>query len=492
MKKKIFIALLTLPVVLSASGILFAGENDAGIRTAMVKIRTIRTRPSYSAPWDKHSPEAVHGSGCIIPRERILTNAHVVSDKTFIQVWRYGQTRKYKARVRFVSHEADLALLTVDDSDFFKGVTPLELGSLPEIQQAVSVMGFPRGGETLSITNGIVSRIEHQPYVHSSEHFLAIQIDAAVNPGNSGGPAMVEGKIVGVVMQVMARSQNISYIVPSPVVNHFLEDLEDGRHDGFPEDGLVCQAMENQDLCRHYGLEGGETGVLITHVIPGSPAEGIICPGDVILSVDGYPIANDGTVEFRKNERTSASFFVQKHQVGEAVEFTVLRSGEKLSKNVKQSPPPEDFYLVPRAQYDIQPAYFVYGGLVFMPLTEKYLEIWGRNWRHRAPPRLTAQLEKYPQTAGEQVIVLTKVLAHDVNAGYHDMEDLTITRVNGEPVVNMNELVHRLEAAGQSDFVEFTLANGSRIVLDPGRVAESRQDLLKTYSIPADRSKNLR
>ena len=220
-----------------------ADETDSAVKAAIVKIYTIHDVPDYYNPWSMKGPFGSTGSGCVIKGRKILTNAHVVSDKTFIQVRRYGDAKKYEARVLSVSHAADLALLTVNDPAFFEGVTPLDFGDLPRTREEILVYGFPLGGDTLSTTKGVVSRIEHQTYTHSSDSFLAVQIDAALNPGNSGGPAINDGKIVGVAMQVISQASNIGYIVPVPIINHFLRDLEDGRYNGFPSIGVVMQGM---------------------------------------------------------------------------------------------------------------------------------------------------------------------------------------------------------------------------------------------------------
>jgi S1-C subfamily serine protease len=216
------------------------------VRESIVKIYCVKNSPDYDNPWNMKGLKSISGSGCIISDKRILTNAHVVSDKTYIQVRLHGKSEKYKARLLAVSHEADLALLTVDDLNFFKGVSPLKFGRLPEIQDKVTVYGFPEGGDALSTTTGIISRIEHQIYAHSFMNLLAAQIDAAVNSGNSGGPAMVGDQIVGVVMQSLIDSENTNYIVPAPIIEHFLQDMKDGRYDGFPQLGLVPQKMENK------------------------------------------------------------------------------------------------------------------------------------------------------------------------------------------------------------------------------------------------------
>jgi S1-C subfamily serine protease len=270
------------------------GNATSDVQDAMVKIYLVANRPDYDHPWNRQGPEAASGSGGIIAGERILTNAHVVSDHTFLQVQRHGQAQKYTARVAAVAHDADLALLSVDDPGFFTGITPLPLGPLPEVQTAVTVYGFPEGGDTLSMTAGVISRVEQTAYVHSTRWLLGAQLDAAINSGNSGGPVLVEGQIVGVAMQNLTGTDNIAYMVPAPIIAHVLSDIEDGTYDGFPALGIETQALENASLKRLATGGAAVTGVRVTHVVPGAPAEGHLLPGDVLLSVDGHAIADDG------------------------------------------------------------------------------------------------------------------------------------------------------------------------------------------------------
>ena len=186
-------------------------------RDAVLKVFATQLNPNYGAPWKSGVARTVSGSGFVIDGHRILTNAHVVSDTTFIQVRRYGDSERVPARLLFVSHEADIALLTVDAPHFFDSIAPLRLGGLPELRQEVLVLGFPLGGDTLSVTRGVVSRIENQTYVHSGMELLAGQIDSAVNPGNSGGPVLADGAVVGIAMQVTTGTDSIAYMIPTPV-----------------------------------------------------------------------------------------------------------------------------------------------------------------------------------------------------------------------------------------------------------------------------------
>ena len=177
---------------------------DASIKTAVVKIYTVNNRYNYHEPWQMQGQSTFQGSGVIIQGKKILTNAHVVSDQTFIQVRRAGKAKKYTAHIEIVAHESDLAILRVDDGSFFKGIEPLEIGPLPDAQDKVSVYGFPEGGDKLSITEGVVSRVEHSNYTHSGAYLLACQIDAPINSGNSGGPVIKDDKIIGIAFQGLA------------------------------------------------------------------------------------------------------------------------------------------------------------------------------------------------------------------------------------------------------------------------------------------------
>jgi S1-C subfamily serine protease len=459
----------------------------------MVKIFAVQNRPDYTNPWNMFGPTSLSGSGCVIAGRRILTNAHVVSDNTFVQVRLFGQPRKYEARVLAVSHEADLALLSVDDPNFFDNVTPLEIGDLPQVQQAVVVYGFPQGGDALSTTTGVVSRIEHQVYAHSMLDMLAVQIDAAINAGSSGGPVLVDDKIIGVAMQYLGNAENIGYMVPVPVINHFLDDLKDGRHDGFPDDGIYCQTMDNDGLRKLYGMNADQSGCLVYRVVPGSPAAGLVEPGDVVMRIDGHRIADDGTVAFRPKERTNMNYYVQVHQLGDEMNLEIFRGGREEKVKIKLDQRVGVNQLIPLEQYDVRPTYYIYGGLLFSPLTVNYLKTWGAGWFANAPKNLVASFQfDLLSKVGEEIVVLTRVLPADVNRGYHNSGDYRIYAVNGKKINNLKDLIRIVEEDKDRPFVSFSDRWGASVVLDRKAAEKQNPEILQKYRIKDDRSDNLK
>ncbi len=470
----------------------FAEKSAQDARQAIVKVYTTYALPAYYTPWNIGGPSTRTGSGCIIGEKRILTNAHIVGDETFIQVRRYGDSKKYRARVLFISHTSDLALLSVDDDSFFDDISPLELDGLPETQSEVTVLGFPTGGDMLSTTKGVISRIEHRNYAHSSFSLLAGQIDAAINPGNSGGPVMMDGKIVGVVMQHLSSADNIGYMVPAPAVQHFLTDVEDGRYDGIPSFGIRTGSMENPDAKRKYGLPEESTGILVSYISVGSPVEGILERGDIILEVDGYLVADDRTIEFRKDERTRFSYLSERRQIGESLSLKIFRDEKEMVVNVQFSKATEDQLLVPTERYGVRPTYYIFGGAVFCPLTKNYLHAWGKTWYKSAPKKLIHYYQNRDAIfEDEEVVVLIRVLADDVNKGYHGYSSWAIDFVNGKKIRNLKGMVRQINATDNSDYIVFSDQYGRELVLNKKNALNAMPAILERYRIPSDRSDDL-
>ncbi len=467
-------------------------EGEEAVKGAIVKIYTTANLPDYFNPWRMFEVHNKRGSGAVISGNRILTNAHVIADQTFIQVRRYGAAKRHNARILAVSHEADLAILTVDDQRFFDGVKPLAVGDLPFPRQEVLVFGFPFGGDSLSITKGIMSRIEHQLYDHSSGYFLTGQMDAAINPGNSGGPVIINDQIVGVVMQNSnpGESENIGYMVPAPIVSHFLQDMEDGKYDGFPDLGIETQKMENPSLKDKHQVPQARTGVLVVHVHLGSPAENIIQKGDVLTAVDGYPIADDGTVEFRPKERTHYYYYIDRHQMGEKVELEVLRQGVPKTFSLPLNRIQREYLLVQPEQYDQLPRFYIFGGIVFSPLTKNLIKRWGGDWAKSAPDEFLVEMADWITPRKKEVVVAVQILAGDVNIGYHDLAAWIVTKVNGEPFSDFNQF-YRLVRATETPFIVFENKKGYQLVIDRQKALQTHSEILSRHHVTQDRSADL-
>jgi len=447
---------------------------------SVVKIFATRNTIDYKNPWQSKGVQEITGSGCIIQGNRILTNAHVVNQNTFIQVRRESSQKKYIAKVETIGNDCDLATLRVEDPEFFKGVSPLEIGELPNLQDAVIVIGFPMGGDKLSITQGVVSRMEGMDYVNSNQRLLGVQIDAAINPGNSGGPAINNGKIVGIVMQLMSKSQNIGYIIPTPIINHFLKDAEGGQYAGFPYLGVHFSNTENKALRKYYGVSDDVGGILVNSILPFSSADGFLNEGDIILEVNGVAISDDATFAFRNNERLDMVHLINMQKVGETAVLKIRRKGKIIIVKVPLKP---ILPLVKIANHYEKPSFYIYGGLIFTVLSTDLNNALGS---YDLPPLsfvyYNVGLGGMNEKRKKEIVVLLKVLPDEINIGYHDRGYEIITKVNGKEFDSFKQFVKLIEDMQEENIV-FENEYKKKIILSCKDIDKITQDIVRRNNI---------
>ncbi|CAN0108707.1 unnamed protein product [Ectocarpus sp. 12 AP-2014] len=458
----------------------------------VLRIYCTHNMPNWSLPWQRLKQEQSTSTGFVIDGRRIITNAHAVEYSTMIQVRRRGCDRKFQASRYAVGEECDLAILTVEDEEFWEGAAPLAFGELPELTDDVSVIGYPVGGECISITAGVVSRVEMTVYAQAEQELLSIQIDAAINPGNSGGPVVNDdGEVVGVAFQSLDGSdvENIGYVVPVNVLEHFLEDVRrhDGRYLGFPRLGITHQHLESPALRGSLRMSPQQTGVMITGVQPTYPAVNVLRKGDVIMKVDGIRVANDGSIPFRAGERVALKYYMSQLFPEDKTEVELLRDDSVMSVTVPLS---VSDVLCPVHFGGRAPSYFVLGGLVFTVMSAPYLEHEIDEGAGGLAHLLSTAEHGVRASNDEDIVILTQVLAHEVNVGYEGFSNMQLLSFNGESVKSLRHLV-RLADANRQEFLRFELFRDRLIVLEAAGVPDATTQICKDNSIPSPRSSDL-
>ena len=459
-------------------------SEDVAVKKALVKVYTSHQLFDYLSPWQYGQSANSTATGFIIDGERIITNAHAVLNSKFLQVRKEGDSKKYKAVVKFTSEEYDLALVEIEDKSFFKGTVPLKLGTLPEIQEKLTVYGYPLGGDKLSTTQGIVSRMEHNTYTLTNRKFLIGQTDAAINSGNSGGPVVSKGKVAGVAFAGLNSADNIGYFIPVNILNNFLEDIKDGKYDGSPLLGVEWSELESPSHRRMLGIEAKTGGILIKKVFKNSPFEGVLQKNDVLMKLDNYPVEYDGTIEFRKNEKTDFSYVNQQKKYGDNLSYEIIRDKKTKTGQVKLEKKDIKYTVVTEVTIETPPSYMVYGGLLFEPLTSNYMagtiEKLGSVYDRE---------ELYKDY--KELVVLVRVLPFDVNLGYTDAENEIIVKVNGEKYKDFKDFAQKVKNV-KSEFIIFENDKGDERVLDVKEVAAQRDQLMQNYNISSDMSDDIR
>jgi hypothetical protein len=149
--------------------------------------------------------------------------------------------------------------------------------------------------------------------------------------------------------------------------------------------------------------------------------------------------------------------------------------------------------LVPALRYDVRPSFYIYGGLVFCPLTLNYMRTWGDSWTEEAPINLINQFTGQARLLrNEEVVIVSKVLASNVNQGYEDFTDERIVAVNERRIRNLRQLITAVENSKEDPYVLFKTISGRLIALDRQKVEAEHPVILQTYQIAADRSSDFK
>ncbi len=462
----------------------FTFTNDDEIKRSLVKIYSSHQQFDFQSPWQTGTDYNSTATGFIVEGNKIITNAHAVLNNKYLQVRKEGNSKKYKAVVKFVSEEYDLALLEIESNEFFKDTIPLKLGKLPNLRDKVTIYGYPLGGDKLSTTQGIVSRIEHNSYTLTKQRFLIGQTDAAINPGNSGGPVITDGKVIGVAFSGLLLADNIGYFIPVNILQHFLNDIKDNNYNGAPKLGLSWKSLESPAHRRMLGVDNTSKGVLILGVDKNSPFENILQKNDVLLKLDSYFIDYDGTIEFRKNERTDFEFVSQQKNYDDKLTYEFIRNGKTITGSVTLDRNKIPKNLIKEVSLEESPSYYVYGGVLFEPLTYNYLKT-----SYLALNQSLSKNEKLQDY--DELVIIVRVLSDDVNIGYSNITDRIILKVNGEKYSNFKDFVNKIRNT-KSEFIVLEDIEGDFVVLDTDEVKKNNDIITSNYNIPSDMSEDVK
>ena len=459
---------LMLPTTLPLSAKDPTSENRGNVigqnlPASIVRIEVTDQEADYASPWNAGHIGGGIGSGFVIiapgGKKRILTNAHVVSNARFVTLTRERVSHPYTAHVEFIAHDCDLALMSVDDPAFFEGTVPLELGGVPLIESGVSVYGYPLGGERLSVTRGVVSKI--------------------------GGPVLQDGKVVGVDFQGYSGevAQNVGFMIPIPVIARFLKDLSKGTYTGYTDLSIAFRPHLSAPTRRGLGLANDDLGVVVTDVQEKGSSHGFLQKGDVLHSIDNHPIASNGRVELNRESVDMTEIVEQKFE-GEKVRIAVRRDGKPL---VIEFPLHGTWsFRMQGDSYDEKPRYLLYGGLLFQPLDRNFLKA-NSMADLRIKQAFENFVEKHLYVERPEIVVLSRILADPIHKECDGLRPGIVDSINGRKIHSLADVSAAFDQPALYDVVILD-GIGAPIVLSREEALKANPRIMLTYGIPSPRN----
>ena len=477
-------------LILSSWALTFAiGAEDEDSRGSLVRVRASIQPYDQFRPWQKKSPYGLNGTGVVLPGGKVLATAALVANRTEVGLEKPGSAEKCAAEVEAIDYEANLALLQPTDKNFLKGFAGVVLGPALRAGDKTEVWQLERNGEMLRNQAEILSAgVGRYPSDEAGFLLYGVRVSLPKRDDSYTLPLMKDGQLAGMMMGYDRDSQE-GTAIPIPMIEHFLKDAADGKYEGFPTLGVSWSTLRDPNL-REEVMAPKSGGLLLTRVNPrGTAGKAGLKEGDVLLSVDGFKLDEDGNYRDSLYGPTAVGNLIRtKPTVGSVARFRISRNGREMDLAGTYDRKAREEVSIPTLQFDQAPKYLVVGGMVFQELTGVYLQEWGDKWSERAPQRLveyfTFQQEKRPDP-DKKVVFLSQVLPSPITLGYQQLSGLVLEKMNGREIKNLAELAKAVDEISSGDIVfEFRDEPGKLILQADGLPAISEK-IGKDYGLPA-------
>jgi S1-C subfamily serine protease len=458
---------------------------------SLVRVNVTGQAYDYFRPWQKKAPFSKRALGAVLPHDRVLVTADLVTNQNYVELERAESGEKIAANVSVIDYEANLALLEPTDQTFLGGLTPLDLGSDTVVGDRLAVWQLEPTG-ALVATEGLVTTIQTSQYPAEVGQFLTYRLSISMQYRDNSYtvPLVKDRKLAGLLLRYDPRSQALDAI-PAPIIAHFLKDAEKENYQGFPSVGLSFFPTRDPQLRKYAGETGPPAGVYITYVEPRMPAaKAGVQVGDVLTAIGDHEIDQSGNYVDSLYGKTEFTNLLTSHAfVGDTLPLKIQRNGKALTLNVTlEHRAAKDYVIPPYSASAEPPSYYVLGGLIFQELSREYLKEWGANWQKEAPQRFVYfdrfQSELFPE-GRQRVVILSQVLPANSTIGYDDFSYLTVTKVNGQPINSLGDLAQALrQPLNGFDKIE-TEEDPKQLELDVAQVAAEASALQENYGLPS-------
>ena len=256
---------------------------------------------------------------------------------------------------------------------------------------------------------------------------------------------LIDGKMVGLIFSKLTQADNIGYIIPSEEIDLFLKDVADGKYDGKPAMHDSLQTLENEALRSYLGLDKKAQGMVVHAADPSIPNDPLK-PFDLITKIGDHAIDNVGMVRIKESLRLSFHYLTQKVAKDGKLPLTVIRQGKTMAIDLPVKTTHKMLIDSLKGRY---PSYFIYGPLVFSPVTTEFAGSIGAGRLAStlaliASPLVTRRGD-VPRFEGEELVVVTSpMFPHRIGKGYDNPLSKVVKDINGVPVKNLRHMVELL------------------------------------------------
>jgi hypothetical protein len=447
---------------------------------SLVEIELTKKTHSYRQPWLSHN-QTGNKNGLVIGANQILTTADGLRSNATFRIRKGGESKRYEAQLRSIDFQANIALLEVEDPEFWLQMKPVKLAK-----------ETPQNGN-LQIYRWRSGRIEERAaeivrlYVGSAKlsdlSHLVLLASSEINAAGWAEVVMDGDRLVGLTTSGSENKQLT--ILPATFIAAALERGPCGQNRGHGFFDFYWMRATNPALLQSKGLDPEvNEGIVVTRAGVFEDHENTLLNGDIILEIDGFPLDNEGKYIDPQYGRLSLEGLSTRQQAaGENIPMKIWRDGELLT--IQYRLPRADFNhgLIPDRQYDVEPRYLIAGGLLFQPLDGPLMRAQSKS----NSGAMEYYKEMQPEIGRPSLVVLTTVLPDDYNLGYENIGPLMLDRINGRSISTLEDVAEAL-AKPPNGFHRLEFMHDDtlkHLVLDAAKLEAATARVLNQYRIPS-------
>ncbi|MEI1279562.1 serine protease [Leptospira venezuelensis] len=471
----------------ASNGVASQAKAEEEYKKSIVQVKISYQEPDYFNPWKKKNPKVRRGVGIVVPGEKILLPAHLLTHSTLIEVKKHSSYAETKAIVSRQDSESDLALLKIEEENFFKDLIPFEFQKEIDYPRQVSIYQLDNSGSIQSASGALIS-MDLDQYPQGMVELPVLDVNSTETLNGNGEVLLEKGKVSGILFD-FSGDKNSGRAIPSFLISKFLGNF--GKTE-IPFKGFRYRPIMDKATKDFYSLKTKDQGILVAEILPDSSADGILKIGDVILEFGGKKIDSKGYFHHPKYGKQVLSYIAHLgdefgYQIGKQIPIKIIRSGKEEEVQLTLKTFPYSSIRIPHRNLGSKSEYYFDGGFLFVELSEGYLLEWGKDWRSKVDRKLLYTFDYHKFSTGDKkegkFVLLSQVIPDESNQGYHDVSGRLVDQVNGKPIQSVQDISNEVKSS-KSRYITILLDDGTNVVLDKESLTSANQRIQKEYRIP--------
>ena len=435
----------------------------------------------------------------------LLTTAEMVADATLLEVTRKDIRQPFQAKLVLMDYAANLALLNIEDSNFWDGLKPIEWSPVKSKSKAdtENIYSFKiKSTQEWEVESGTIElmTVGHRGV---SDAWLPLLKLSGISKSGQGFPLLQDNETVGMILEA---GKDGAKAIPTQMLIEFLAHAGSASYKSLAHRGFSWRRLPQRSTADYFQIPQELPGIWISRILPYGTGSDVLQRGDYLTKIGKWPLSHDGKIQHSEWGLSLFDLlFLDQLKVGDSLELELIRDGKPLVLPTRVSAYEEDGRTVPLKRVGHPPRYVIQGGFLFQELSLNYLSMWGANWRSRAPVRLRLFLEQNKTVlmddnyknvkaksasknteSAPRVVLVTQVIPDEINIGYQKLSNAIVLRINGQEIRRLKD-VGEAFLNPETEFHRIDFLPGSdrlSVILPVAGLKQSNQRIKNNFRIP--------